>query len=100
MKKLDKMLIGLSELDFAQLRLRMQVANSLRAIEKDYTVSIDGMAKHLEITSDEYRRWRNGAKDFDLKMMAKINVLSDDLHRENSDMFQIQLDADKKKVRK
>lgn len=86
MKKLDldNILFHISNQQFRELELRCEIGRLLRDCEIKYMIPINKMHEKLGIEPIEYLRWRNGAVDFSLKQIAKINVLIGDLIREKS----------------
>ena len=95
--KLDKFLGSMTEKDFHMVRMRINIGESLRNLEKTYKVSIIRMAVKLKITVYQYHLWRNGAINFDIRMIAQIECLSTDLFGENNDIVITMMDATKKK---
>jgi len=95
--KLDKFLGSMTETEFHQVRMRINIGESLRNLEKTYKVSMLRMAKRLELTLSQYKKWRNGGIDFDVKMIAKIQCLSTELFGEQNHIIITMQDAIKKK---
>ena len=100
MKQLNKFLSDISDIEFRQLELRLQLARLLRDAEINYEQSMAQMTKKLGLSPLDYLGWRRGAIDFSVTQIAKINVVIGDLIREKAeekDIIKIKLDMEKKK---
>ena len=94
---MDKFLAPLNEKDFKVLDLRLQIAKTLRSIEQKYKLSQKEMARRFELNIFKYEIWRNGGQDFNIRMIAKIEVLDAKLYAEKNDMIKITMDEEKEK---
>lgn len=100
MKNLDRFLLGVSDVEFHELELRLQIGRLLRDAEIKYEQTMAQMAKRLGLNPIGYLRWRKGAMDFSLRQIAEINVILGDLIRQEAmekDLIRIKLDEEKKK---
>lgn len=106
-KKSDKVvnfLKNLENVDFYFLSQLVNIANTIRGVMQDFKVTEEQFAKYFNISKKKVRGWRNGAKDFNVKDLAKLEQFISELRRERyeklknkeTDIIQIKMDAETK----
>lgn len=67
------------EVDLVELQHAMKLAAWLKDIEIENSISSLEMAKKLTVSVDLYKNMRNGSYPFDLRTIAKIEAVADEL---------------------
>lgn len=65
----------ISELDYIILGHYLQTSNLCRNIQAKYSITNSVMAQRLGISTTQFKRFRNGAYDFTIMDLAKLQAI-------------------------
>lgn len=81
-KDLQKALNNLTEVEYRQLNLRMNVAKWIRSVMETYQLTDAQMAKGLSLTPTKFKHYKMGAVDYDMRFMAILQAKEMELGQE------------------
>jgi len=94
-KKVDRVLQfmkSVNSTEFAYMRNLIQLADFIRGVQRKYFINDDTMAKKMKVTKQKFALMKNGAYNFSVTDMAKIESIAND-EASNSVEIKIPLDA-------
>jgi len=84
LKEIIKNLYHLSDLEFRQLNIQLRLASNIRSIKYEFNLSDNDICEYFGIKNTQLKHYLNGSYDFDIRDMAKIDVLYAKLNSEKN----------------
>ena len=82
-KEIDDFLLSLTDVEFYQIRSRIEVGNIARNIMKQYNVSAEEIAKKMGVKN--VKIYPNGARNFKIREIVKLQSLRQDFENKKSE---------------